>query len=78
MIGLEQFSIVCRIRNCQKIDRQDLTKTIAGLVGKEHQVDLVNPDLVIIVEVLQVCSNSYEVIYLDAHCTYSPILRLSA
>ncbi|CAM0141273.1 hypothetical protein VKS41_004024 [Umbelopsis sp. WA50703] len=49
----KKFSIVCRIRNCQKIDRQDLTKTIAGLVGKEHQVDLVNPELVIIVEVLQ-------------------------
>ncbi|KAH8549726.1 hypothetical protein BGW37DRAFT_95460 [Umbelopsis sp. PMI_123] len=49
----KKFAIVCRIRNCQKMDRQELTKTLAGVVGKEHTVDLVNPDLVIIVEIIQ-------------------------
>ncbi|CAO3675436.1 unnamed protein product [Umbelopsis vinacea] len=49
----KKFSIVCRIRNCEKIDRQELTKNIAAVVGKEHPVDLVNPELVIIIEVIQ-------------------------
>lgn len=56
-----QFSIVCRIRNCEKIDRQELTKNIAAVVGKEHPVDLVNPELVIIIEVIQVCVCNAEI-----------------
>jgi tRNA acetyltransferase TAN1 len=56
-----QFSIVCRIRNCEKIDRQELTKNIAAVVGKEHPVDLVNPELVIIIEVIQVCVYNAEI-----------------
>lgn len=55
MIFCMQFAIVCRIRNCEKMDRQELTKSLAGVVGKDHTVDLVNPDLVIIVEIIQVC-----------------------
>ncbi|KAI8576410.1 hypothetical protein K450DRAFT_257152 [Umbelopsis ramanniana AG] len=49
----KKFAIVCRIRNCEKMDRQELTKSLAGVVGKDHTVDLVNPDLVIIVEIIQ-------------------------
>ncbi|GAB5585445.1 hypothetical protein Unana1_00345 [Umbelopsis nana] len=49
----KKFSIVCRIRNCEKIDRQELTKAIAEIVGQEHPVDLANPELVVIVEVIQ-------------------------
>ncbi|KAI9289602.1 hypothetical protein BC943DRAFT_314751 [Umbelopsis sp. AD052] len=49
----KKFAIVCRIRNCEKMDRQELTKSLAGVVGQDHTVDLGNPDLVIIVEIIQ-------------------------
>ncbi|CAO3649954.1 unnamed protein product [Cunninghamella echinulata] len=47
------FSVNARIRNCTKIDRMEVTKTFASIVGLPHKVDLTDPELVIIVEICQ-------------------------
>lgn len=49
-----QFAIVARVRNCTKIDRSEVIRTIASTIGKDHKVDLGNPELSIIVEICQV------------------------
>ncbi|KAI9016495.1 hypothetical protein CLU79DRAFT_762876 [Phycomyces nitens] len=53
------FAVVARIRNCTKLDRMQVTMKLAGIVGQPHVVDLTNPELTIIVEVIQnVCMMS--------------------
>lgn len=49
-----QFAVVARVRNCTKIGRSEVIRTIASTVGKDHKVDLDNPELSIIVEICQV------------------------
>ncbi|OAD66669.1 hypothetical protein PHYBLDRAFT_160554 [Phycomyces blakesleeanus NRRL 1555(-)] len=53
------FAVMARIRNCTKLDRMEVTMKLAGIVGQPHVVDLTNPELMIIVEVIQnVCMMS--------------------
>ncbi|KAG9284282.1 hypothetical protein G9A89_002092 [Geosiphon pyriformis] len=47
------YSVMPRIRNNSKIERLELIDTIVGIVGKQHPVNLDNPELVIIVEVFK-------------------------
>ncbi|KAK9761641.1 hypothetical protein K7432_013310 [Basidiobolus ranarum] len=47
------FAIVPKIRNNSKVDRDELIKSVAGLVGDKHKVNLENPDLVIIIEIFK-------------------------
>ncbi|CAG8498124.1 2898_t:CDS:10 [Ambispora leptoticha] len=48
-----RYSIVPRIRNNHKIDRTQLIGTLAEIVGKQHTVNLDNPELAVIVEVFK-------------------------
>ncbi|KAL1934260.1 hypothetical protein VTP01DRAFT_6442 [Rhizomucor pusillus] len=52
-ITSKAFAIVARVRNCTKIDRSEVIRTIASTIGKDHKVDLGNPELSIIVEICQ-------------------------
>ncbi|CAG8531407.1 11976_t:CDS:2, partial [Ambispora gerdemannii] len=53
------YSIVPRIRNNKMIDRTQLIDTLAGIVGKQHTVNLDNPELAVLVEVFKnVCGIS--------------------
>ncbi|KAI9270671.1 thump domain-containing protein [Phascolomyces articulosus] len=49
----KSFAIICRIRNCTKLDRMEVVQKLASVVGEGHRVDLENPDLAIIVEICQ-------------------------
>ncbi|KAI9495983.1 hypothetical protein BDB00DRAFT_759362 [Zychaea mexicana] len=49
----KSFAVMCRIRNCTKLDRMTVVQTLAKTVGEGHRVDLENPDLAIIVEICQ-------------------------
>ncbi|KAI8647464.1 hypothetical protein BD408DRAFT_408605 [Parasitella parasitica] len=51
-----KFAVVCRVRNCTKIDRMSIINALAATVGPGHNVDLQDPDLTIIAEVCQVMS----------------------
>ncbi|SAM01787.1 hypothetical protein [Absidia glauca] len=53
------FGVVPRLRNCTKLDRMEVIKTFAASVGEGHEVNLEDPDLVILVDVTRtVCSMS--------------------
>ncbi|RKP24630.1 hypothetical protein SYNPS1DRAFT_16893 [Syncephalis pseudoplumigaleata] len=53
------FAIQPKIRNCDRVDRDELIKLIARVVGPHHKVDLTQPDRTIIVEVLKsICGMS--------------------
>ncbi|ORX90736.1 thump-domain-containing protein [Basidiobolus meristosporus CBS 931.73] len=47
------YAIVPKIRNNSKIDRDELIKSVAGLVGDKHKVNLEKPDFVIIIEIFK-------------------------
>jgi tRNA acetyltransferase TAN1 len=49
-----QFAIRPTIRNHNTLARLTVIKQIASLVGQEHQVDLKNYDLLIVVEIYKV------------------------
>ncbi|KAI8142162.1 hypothetical protein BJV82DRAFT_669826 [Fennellomyces sp. T-0311] len=49
----KSFAVVCRIRNCTKLDRMEVIQKLASVVGQGHRVALENPDLAIIVEICQ-------------------------
>ncbi|KAG2221295.1 hypothetical protein INT45_000208 [Circinella minor] len=49
----KSFGVICRIRNCTKLDRMEVIQKLASVVGEGHRVDLENPDLSIIVEICQ-------------------------
>ena len=49
-----QFCVRPNMRNHNTMKRDAIIKTIAGLVGQPHKVDLKNYDLLIIVEIYQV------------------------
>lgn len=49
-----QFAIRPNMRNHNILKRDAVIKTVAGLVGQPHKVDLKNYDLLIIVEIYQV------------------------
>ncbi|PKY08097.1 THUMP domain protein [Aspergillus campestris IBT 28561] len=49
----KKYAIRPAIRSNSKFNRDNVIKTIADVVGKEHPVDLTNPDLVILVDVIQ-------------------------
>ncbi|RIA92091.1 hypothetical protein C1645_765917 [Glomus cerebriforme] len=54
-----KYAIVPNIRNNNVIDRMELINAIAKLVGDQHKVNLVEPELVIIVDVFMgVCGMS--------------------
>jgi tRNA acetyltransferase TAN1 len=54
---LLKFAVVYKARNNQDVDREDIIKTLASLVTRSgdypHVVDLRNPDLTIIVEIIK-------------------------
>lgn len=52
---LMQFAIRPNLRNHNTLSRDKVIKQIASLVGHPHTVDLKNYELLIIVEVYQVC-----------------------
>ena len=47
------FSIVVKIRNNSKLDRNNVIEKVAQLVGEQHKVDLTNPQVCIVIQVLQ-------------------------
>ncbi|KAI8973661.1 thump domain-containing protein [Mycotypha africana] len=53
----KKFAVACRVRNCTKLDRMNVTTVLASIVGRvgqaSHTVDLQEPDLTIIAEVCQ-------------------------
>ncbi|KAI9310364.1 hypothetical protein BX666DRAFT_1840489, partial [Dichotomocladium elegans] len=51
------YAVVARIRNCDKMERMSVIETIASVVGKDHTVDLTNPEVTIIAEIMQVVQN---------------------
>ncbi|RGB43568.1 hypothetical protein C1646_680412 [Rhizophagus diaphanus] len=54
-----QYAIVPNFRNNNVIDRMELINAIAELVGNQHKVNLVDPELVIIVDVfMNICGMS--------------------
>ena len=46
------------MRNNKLVKRDDLIQQVASAVGRGHKVDLYNYDLLILVEVYQVCNSS--------------------
>lgn len=50
-----QFAIRPTIRNHTALTRDAVIKQVASIVGPGHQVDLNNYELLIVVEVYQVC-----------------------
>lgn len=53
------FKIVPRIRQCDRVSRDDLIKCIADIVGDRHKAEMENPELVIMVETFRnVCGIS--------------------
>ncbi|KAJ3211536.1 hypothetical protein HDU67_004439 [Dinochytrium kinnereticum] len=54
-----KWSIVFNRRNSNKINRDELISAIAAIVGDKHTVDLVNPEVVVLVEAFRgVCGVS--------------------
>ncbi|GBB86422.1 hypothetical protein RclHR1_12870004 [Rhizophagus clarus] len=54
-----EYAIIPNIRNNNVIDRMELINAIAELVGDQHKVNLVDPKLVIIVDVfMNICGMS--------------------
>ena len=53
-----QFAVVYKARNNTDVSREDIIKTLASLVTQNgdylHTVDLSNPDLTIVVEIIKV------------------------
>ncbi|KAI7907229.1 uncharacterized protein BX663DRAFT_465750 [Cokeromyces recurvatus] len=49
----KKFAVVCRVRNCSKLDRMSVITTLASAVGAGHKVDLQEPELTIIAEICQ-------------------------
>jgi tRNA(Ser,Leu) C12 N-acetylase TAN1 len=59
------FSVMCDVRSCSSLKKVDLVHAVAGLVGKEHRVQLYMPDTLIVVQVVKAaCGIS---ILKDAH-----------
>jgi tRNA acetyltransferase TAN1 len=50
-----RYAIQPKIRNCNRVDRDELIRTIAAKVGPNHTVDLKQPEYTILVEVFKVC-----------------------
>lgn len=50
-----QFAVRPNMRNHNTMKRDAIIKMVAGLVGQPHKVDLKNYDLLITVEIYQVC-----------------------
>ncbi|CAG8715397.1 13503_t:CDS:2, partial [Dentiscutata heterogama] len=48
-----KYAIIPNIRNNNKVDRMELIQQVASIVGDYHIVNLVKPDLVIIVEIFK-------------------------
>ncbi|CAI8001680.1 THUMP domain-containing protein 1, partial [Geodia barretti] len=52
-----QFAVVYKARNNQDVNREEIIKTLASLVTMNgdypHRVDLLNPDLTIVVEIVK-------------------------
>ena len=76
-----QFCVRPNMRNHNTLKRDAIIKTIAGLVGQPHRVDLKNYDLLITVEIYKVGSSLSpckqlqaigEECYVDVlHCNYN-------
>ena len=53
-----QFAVAYRARNNHDVDREEIIKILASLVTRNgdypHRVDLGNPDLTIVVEIVKV------------------------
>ena len=59
------FSVICDVRSCSSLKKNDLIHAIAGLVGSEHTVQLYMPDTIIVIQVIKAaCGIS---ILTDAH-----------
>lgn len=52
---MPQFAIRPSIRNNKELLRNAVIKTVAAIVGPGHKVDLRGYDLLILVEIYQVC-----------------------
>lgn len=54
-----EYAIMIKIRNNSKMDRMEIIKGIANIVGEKHKVNLTNPKLFIIVEIFKtICGMS--------------------
>ncbi|KAI8329695.1 hypothetical protein BC941DRAFT_362367 [Chlamydoabsidia padenii] len=53
-ITKKKFGVVPRLRNCTGLDRMEVIKTFAASVGDDHEVNLEDPDLVILVDITRV------------------------
>jgi tRNA acetyltransferase TAN1 len=51
-----QFAVRPNMRNHNTMKRDAIIKMVAGLVGQPHKVDLKNYDLLITIEIYQVCA----------------------
>ncbi|RKP09809.1 hypothetical protein THASP1DRAFT_13776, partial [Thamnocephalis sphaerospora] len=61
-----QFAIQPKIRNCNRVDRDELIRTVARKVGEPHKVNLSQPEKTIIVEVFKgICGMSVVTGYND-------------
>ena len=47
------FSVMCDVRSCSSVKKMDLIHAVAGLVGKEHKVQLYMPDTLIVIQVIK-------------------------
>jgi hypothetical protein len=46
--GSKKYSVAYKARNSKMVDRSAVIDRIAGSIGEEHVVDLVNPEIVIV------------------------------
>jgi tRNA acetyltransferase TAN1 len=49
---VEQYALVPKIRNNSKLDRTEVIEKVAALVGPKHKVDLKNPEVCVLVQVV--------------------------
>lgn len=54
LLNMLQYKIELRIRNHSTFDRPTILKELAQCVPTEHKVDLTNPEVFVLVEVMKV------------------------
>ncbi|OUM56833.1 hypothetical protein PIROE2DRAFT_25751, partial [Piromyces sp. E2] len=55
----KEYAIMIKIRNNSKMDRMEIIKGVAEVIGEKHKVNLTNPSLFVIIEIFKtVCGIS--------------------
>ncbi|ORX75087.1 hypothetical protein BCR32DRAFT_297106 [Anaeromyces robustus] len=49
----KEYAIMIKIRNNSKMDRMEIIKGVAGVIGEKHKVNLTNPQLFVIIEIFK-------------------------